>query len=474
MTKKQWILSKYKEGLTLEKLYSLYEEYTNTFNTTLSKKNFQRYIRKIINNTDTKNNVNNQSTKLKYQENVESGEANLSGIFSSKETSREKILKDVLKRYEIDTSVWEVTSFEIGEWDTSSKWRDQNLTWTRKQDNENNPQQIMEGHAIRKNEWVKTTNYRISVKFKRKKETFDKNKFIKELIEDVQKNYSVNIDKLNYIKIKNKENKNLFVPIMFDVHLGKLAWKDESGANYDVKLAQKNYNQALFSLLNEIKNIKIDEVLFITGQDFLNYDYSEPFPQTTAGTPQESDVRWQKMFRLGRQVLYSAIDTMYKNVAPIKILNIPGNHSYQSMWYLGEVLEAKYNNNKNVSVDNSAFPRKYHKYGLNLIGSCHGKDEKDVILHNLMTVDEPHLWAETKYRYFYLGHAHHEKELRSKTPKPIIQSEDYKGVIIEYMPSISNIDKYENHRGWIGSIRGAKALIHNYSYGRTHKIGFNL
>jgi len=370
-----------------------------------------------------------------------------SSDFKSSAGNKTKILEEFHATCKVDLEAWEVEKYTLNAWDVT-----------------------MSGAKSSTKNDVTYTNYQIKVWLKRKTDAFNREKFTKELIEDVQNNHAPNISLIEY-----EDGDNLFVPNIYDVHLGRLCWHEETGHNYDVKIAEDIVRQVIHNLFINAGNVKIDRILFPVGNDFLNYDYAEPFPMTTNQTPQESDVRWQKMFRIGRNILYEMIDWMYKNVAPVDVIAIPGNHEEQSLFYLAEVLSAKYANNNNVTVDNRPVNRKYYRYGNNLLGFAHGKDEKEVELHNLMSLEAPKMWAETKYRYYYLGHNHHEKSLKSKTSKAIINQEvDYKGVMISYLPSVAHIDKYEHKKGYEGSIRGARGMVHHKDKGRTHIIGENI
>lgn len=391
------------------------------------------------------------SNGYKYEEKKDSATIETDS-FETNKTDKVKILDDFLGLCQVDLETWEVEKYTLNAWDVT-----------------------MSGAKSSTNKDTSYTNYQIKVWLRRRQDFFDKEKFTKELIEDIKKNHAPNIKADAFNDRYNMRENNLFIPNLYDVHLGRLCWHEESNGNYDVKIAIDMVEELLVALFNRVDTDSIHRILFPIGNDFLNYDYAEPYPMTTNGTPQEADVRWQKMFRLGRNLLYSLIDWMYQNVAPVDVVSIPGNHEEQTMYYLSSVLEAKYENNNNVTVDNNPVSRKYYKYGTNLIGFAHGKDEKETELHNLMSLEAPHDWAGSKYRYYYLEHNHHERSLKSKTSKAIINQEvDYKGVMISYMPSIAQTDKYEHKKGYEGSIRGARGMLHNYDKGRIQIIGENI
>jgi hypothetical protein len=368
----------------------------------------------------------------------------------------------LLEKAGVDLNVWYVENYKIkkGEWDVTMKVREFN----------DKGKVIGEGP-------VKKTNYlfNIEVNLKRKVLMLDTDHFVKEMVSAIKAQIKpTQLEKMPYKRYYRKD-RHLFMPMIPDLHLGKLAWAEESKQNYDIKIAQKFFKDAMNYLIALSTPYKVDRILLVTGNDTFNYDYAHPYPMTTRGTPQEADVRWQKMFRVGVELWIWAIETL-KQIAPVDVINMPGNHDYQTGFYLGEVLRTKYELDENVDINNLACPRRYYKYGQNLIGLAHGRIERPNQLHNQMSIDEGNsegYWNQTKYRYFYLGDRHHEEELRSN--KAVVKlMEDYRGVQIEYFPTLAQVDKYEFESGYVGTIKAAKALIHNHEHGRCAKLGFNL
>lgn len=376
-------------------------------------------------------------------------------------------LEDLLEKANVDLGVWEVESYEIKDntYEVSAKERDQDLTWTKEYDNEGNPLQIMEGRAKR-GDWQtrKNKTFYIKVKLRRKKNTFDAETFRRELIESI-KDVSPPVPMKQY----NKGGGHCLEINIFDLHLGKLAWAPETGENYDNKIAQERFFSAVRYFITIASMFNIDEIMFPFGNDFFNSDSDYPYPMTTKGTPQENDLRWQKSFKIGREMIIKAVD-MLSDVAPVRLIAVPGNHDFQKTFYLGDVLEVRYDNNPNVIVDNSPKCRKYYRYGLNLIGLTHGRrsDVPESRLLLLMPQEAPQLWADTKYREWHCGDIHHKKKITIK------DEEDHHGITIRYMRSLKGTDSWEYQKGYIGSIGGAEAFVWHKVNGLVATFNYNL
>jgi hypothetical protein len=233
-----------------------------------------------------------------------------------------------------------------------------------------------------------------------------------------------------------------------------------------MKIAIKRYNDAVASLLNHVSNYReqIHEILLPVGNDLFNIDNKNNM--TTAGTPQHVDSRWQQMFRKTKDLMLMTIDTL-STIAPVKVVMVSGNHDYQTVFYLGEVLAAWYNTNSRVTVDNSASLRKYYRYGTNLIGFTHGDQEKHLDLPYLMSEERKLDWAETAYREFHLGHFHKRKTIS------FVDVDENRGVKVRVLPSLSGTDAWHHSKGY-RSMKSAVAFLYDKNNGLVAEFNHNV
>jgi hypothetical protein len=209
---------------------------------------------------------------------------------------------------------------------------------------------------------------------------------------------------------------------------------------------------------------EIDEILLPIGNDLFNIDNKHS--TTTAGTPQQVDSRWQQMFYKAKELFIKNIDELSK-IAPVKVLMVSGNHDYQTVFYLGAVLEAYYSNNGRVHIDNSPTQRKYHKYGINLIGFTHGNEEKHQDLGLIMATEKPDLWASTKCRQIHLGHFHSRKTTK------YLDVQEFQGFTIRVLPSLSGTDAWHNSKGYM-SMKSGVAFLYDKDNGLVGEFSHNI
>lgn len=246
---------------------------------------------------------------------------------------------------------------------------------------------------------------------------------------------------------------------IFDLHLGKLAWAEEVGESYDAKIAAKVAQDAVRDLLWQASLYPLEQIILPIGQDFFNAD--NLIGTTTGGTHQDVDTRFHLMFRRGRALASWMIHECAK-IAPVVVPCVPGNHDRQTTFCLGVVLEAEFQNDPRVAIDNTARVRKYHLYGRNLLGFTHGDEEKPADLPQTMATEVPELWARSTYREFQIGHFHHGKE-----KAPIIV-DDKTGATVRWIRSLSGSDRWHSGKAYL-SRRGAEAFVLRQSGGlRAH------
>ena len=226
----------------------------------------------------------------------------------------------------------------------------------------------------------------------------------------------------------------------FDLHIGKQAWGEETGEDYDTHIAERRFKTAVLDLLQRgTAAYEIDKVLFPYGNDLLHVD--NRFNTTTAGTPQDTDSRYHKMFRSAVRLGAWAIMAM-REIAEVKVVIVPGNHDELGTFMVGEVLSAMFANDALVTIDNRPMLRKYHSYGNVLLGFTHGGEEKHAELPSIMADEARDLWAKADHREWHIGHFHKKKELR------FVGLDAFRTTVVRVLPSLCGTDAWHYKKGY--------------------------
>jgi len=361
-----------------------------------------------------------------------------------------KTAEQLVKAADIDLNVWKIDKEIANKWDVTMKLKKTEY------DENGKPVQTTTDPATFQNFQVKLFLSRIRTQEEQR----------------VWENFLVNIrdnaPDLSYLtKPHSAQGKKYMLELSLpDLHIGKLAWEDESGENYDTKIAIQRYNESVEKLLSHVAHYKdeIEEILLPVGNDLFNID--NMLNKTTAGTDQRVDSRWQQMFQKAKDLLIENINKL-SAIAPVKVMMVSGNHDYQTVYYLGCVLQAYYHKSTNVTINNDATQRKYHVYGINLIGFTHGNEEKHQELGLIMATEKPDLWAKTKCRQMHLGHFHSRKTTK------YLDVQEFQGFTVRILPSLSGTDDWHNRKGYM-SMKSAIAFLYAKDNGLVAEFSHNI
>lgn len=261
-----------------------------------------------------------------------------------------------------------------------------------------------------------------------------------------------------------KRESNLMAEVnVADLHLGKLCWHGDTGGNYDIKIAQKIFRDIIGEIADELARIKPERILFPWTNDFFNSDTIDK--TTTAGTPQDVDARWQKLYNTGLDLLVEATD-IFSSIAPVKEFYTASNHDEMVSYHAIKYLAAWFRGNPRVAIDTDAMPRKYILYGNTLIGFGHGDKEESKgtkerasRLASLMPIEVPELWGKSIFREFHAAHLHSEQMIQ-----------EINGVIVRRVSAPTAADTYHVQHGYLGAVRKVQTFIWDRERGLSRTI----
>jgi hypothetical protein len=292
---------------------------------------------------------------------------------------------------------------------------------------------------------------------------------------DYKKEFQDFLDSYNLKKLspsvtqKQTDSKNTKTSVLLnlsDLHVGKLAWDKETGSDYDVDLAKQVFLEALNNLANQsIRCFNVEEFVLNIGGDFLHTNGSNN--STANGTiMNDVDSRYQKIFTKGLEILTTAIDFLssFEDVK-VKVFIVQGNHDLATSFYLGESLKAFYRKDKNVEIVNDPHIRKYHKYGVSTYMLTHG-DCKDDGLPLTFATEKPDYFANSIYRYIFLGHLH------KSSRKVYLTENEVNGVVSRRLNSLSPTDAWHNANNYVGAKRMANALVFDKQNGQIAEFNY--
>jgi hypothetical protein len=190
-----------------------------------------------------------------------------------------------------------------------------------------------------------------------------------------------------------------------DLHLGMRSWKDETGADYDVKIAVKTASKSVETLVSQSRPSR-NAVVLILG-DFFHQNDSK---NVTPGSGHQLDVdgRWPAVYLAGAKLVISIVESVARKHANVELAIRPGNHDADAAVTLSVALGLYYSENPRITVNMTPGITWYRRFGNVLLGGHHGHTMKADRAAMAMAVDRSEDWGQTQHRHIFSGHLHHE------------------------------------------------------------------
>jgi hypothetical protein len=251
--------------------------------------------------------------------------------------------------------------------------------------------------------------------------------------------------------VASNEDLMCVIPIG-DPHFGMYAWAQESGADFDLDIAEQLTRAAIDRLVSSAPNAAIG--LLLNLGDMFHADNQKN--QTQSGHQLDVDGRWSKVLKVGLMAMIHAVNRMLEKF-PLVIFRInKGNHDGHSSYALALMLSCYFHNNPRVQIELSPAVHWYFKFGKVLIASTHGDDTKAADLMPVMAADRPKDWGDTVHRYWFVGHIHHKF------------AKEYPGGIVEYMRTIAPRDAWHQSQGYRAG-RDMSLIVMHKEYGEIER-----
>ena len=248
-----------------------------------------------------------------------------------------------------------------------------------------------------------------------------------------------------------------------DHHMGMLAWDKETGADWDLKIAEQMLHGAITYLVGKSPSSAKSLLVFLG--DFMHYDSFESVTPTSRNQL-DADSRFPKMVRAAIQAMRYSIACALRKHKHVHVIVEIGNHDLSSSIFLMECLWNAYENEPRVTIDTSPMHFHYHRFGKVLIGTHHGHGVAMDKLPLIMATDRKEDWGETTHRYWWTGHKH------TRKTQVGVGAQDFSGCTVEQFRVLAATDAWASQRGY-RAIRGMTSIILHKKYGEVARQNVN-
>lgn len=239
-----------------------------------------------------------------------------------------------------------------------------------------------------------------------------------------------------------------------DYHLGMLAWGKETGADWDLKIAERTLVSAFAHMIDAAPAASTAFVAQLG--DFLHSDGSggmlpvTPLHQNIL----DQDGRFSKIVGIAIRVLRRIVDFALERHQRVVVLMAEGNHDMSSSIWLRAMFKALYENEPRVTVIDSESPYYAWQHGANMLGFHHGHLSRKENLPLLFAAKFPAMWGTTTKRVIHTGHQHHKDE------------KEHTGVTVVQHRTLAANDAHSSRHGYV-SERSAQAITYHVEFGEV-------
>jgi hypothetical protein len=239
-----------------------------------------------------------------------------------------------------------------------------------------------------------------------------------------------------------------------DLHFGSLSWGEETGTDYDLKLAE----QLLLDWFAVAIRMSPDAHTALLAQigDLLHFDSLESVTPTSRHVI-DADSRFAKIVRVVIRTLRRVIKMLLEKHRHVHIIMADANHDPASEIWLREMFSAFYENEPRLSVDRSPSTYYAYEWGDVALFYHHGHKRKVRDVDDVFVGKFRELYGKTKFAYAHLGHLHSDELLSTNLMK------------VERHETLAGRSSFEANGGWI-SERSAKVITYHKRFGHVGRI----
>lgn len=250
----------------------------------------------------------------------------------------------------------------------------------------------------------------------------------------------------------NEKLLNLYT--VSDFHLGMLAWADESGDDWDMKIAEDLFSKWFDAAFQKAPDAGVG-VINLLG-DFAHFDSLDAVTPAS-GHVLDADTRYQKLVRYMIRMVRRVVNMALVKHESVRLLIVQGNHDESGMIWLAEMFNTLYDNEPRVFVDTSPDVYKMVQHGKTTLFFHHGHKARFDAIEPIMIAKFRKAFGESDYSYAHVGHLHHQKIVESRN------------MIVEQHRTLAAKDAYASRGGWMSG-RSANVITYSAEYGEVARL----
>ena len=244
------------------------------------------------------------------------------------------------------------------------------------------------------------------------------------------------------------------VYVVTDYHLGMLAWGEETGADWDLQIAEDTLVAWFAEAIRQAP--KAATGVFAQLGDFLHWDGIDAVTPTSRHVL-DADTRFQKLIRVAIRAIRRIVKMLLEKHEHVHLIMAEGNHDISASMWLREWLEVFYEDEPRITVDTSPDPYYCYEHGLTSLFFHHGHKRRIQQIDGVFVGKFRDVFGRTKFSYAHMGHLHH------------VDVKETELMVVEQHRTLAAPDAHASRGGWLSG-RDAKVITYSKTYGEAGRV----
>lgn len=211
-----------------------------------------------------------------------------------------------------------------------------------------------------------------------------------------------------------------------DVHIGLMAWGQETGEDFDTRAACERLQSWVGQCIKASPQSAVGIVLF--NGDTLHAD--DQTNKTQSGHILDVDTRHFCTLEMSIAAIGACVEMAAAHHDKVKVRILPGNHDRTSHMPILFAIAERYRGNPRIEVPKVPGEFFVFEHGACMISAHHGDKANAQRLVMALADDHAEMWGRTRHRYLWTGHLHH------------LKAEDIGGCQWEQLRAVTARDAY--------------------------------
>lgn len=257
-------------------------------------------------------------------------------------------------------------------------------------------------------------------------------------------------------KVTNNKLCNQYT--LTDFHLGMMSWDEETGDNWDLKIAEDTLVR--FFEIAMVESPNAEECIFAQIGDFLHWDGLDAVTPSSKHVL-DADTRFTKLVRVAIRVIRRVIKMLLTKYKKVTVIMAEGNHDPASSVWLREVLSSFYEDEPRLFIETNPDPYYCVVFGENCLFYHHSHLKRIKNIDTTFVGKFKKEFGNSKYVYGHTGHLHHELKIESNL------------MVLEQHRTLATKDAYASRGGYLSG-RDSKVITYHKEHGEVKRSTINI